>query len=309
MIKLNGQLIGHGTFPNKEVTFTGLGKLIRPLEENTVTVRYDHHEKTFEAFVLLATVLNQTLAGEKLILEMPYMPYLRADRQVGDDPQMLTSILDVVSHLCGHWKAIKVFDPHVDIDRKRYGLANLQVASPESLIYGLLRNIETDFRSNEYYLVFPDAGAWKRYERLFHNHHALGWAFTPINTLKGEKTRDEHGGKITSIALEPLYCDRLNAAPKENRRAIIIDDIVSYGGTATAVARQLKEEFAFERVIAWFSHTETAYYNGRNISQDWIDKVYTTDSILENHEEFTREEAWWDKVSIIPICTEGRNHK
>lgn len=294
MVRLNGELIGHGTFPNKEAAFKGLDKLIKPLEKNVLTVRYDHHEKTFEAFVMLATILNQTIrnAREKLILEMPYMPYLRADRQVGDDPQMLTVILDVVTHLCGDWKAIKVFDPHVDIARGYLNPINLEVSTPEFLIEQVLCDFEPEFQENAFYLVFPDEGARKRVRQMRRR---------ASRTLEGEKTRDARSGKITSIVLSECSRAWLETAPKENRRAIIVDDIVSYGGTATAIAKQLKEEFGFERVVAWFSHTEPSYYKGKNISQPWIDKVYTTDSILENHDEFTLGETWHDKVTIIPI--------
>jgi phosphoribosylpyrophosphate synthetase len=308
LITLNGASIGNSTFPNTEVAFKGLNKLIRLTEDNIVTVRYDHHEKTFEAFVMLASYLNDVIAHPErnLILEIPYLPYLRADRQVGDDPTMSNALLSVVGALCGRWKEIRIFDPHVDANTIRAGIntnanpyvgVKVCICYPTPMInYQLFEYESLRYTREHFYLVFPDCGARKRYEGLeyllFHK---------PFDILLGEKIRDTQTGKIERISLDYDSQRIAESASPADKRALIIDDIVSYGGTATAIAQQLKEEYGFTRVIAWFSHTEHSYYKGKHIATPWIDKVYTTDSIMESHAYFTQGEEYHDKVKILPI--------
>jgi phosphoribosylpyrophosphate synthetase len=310
LITLNGASIGNSSFPNTEVAFKGLNNLIRLTEDNIVTVRYDHHEKTFEAFVMLASYLNDVIAHPErnLILEMPYMPYLRADRQVGDDPPILNALMSVVGPLCGRWKDIRIFDPHVDADTLRAGInananpysgVTVRIGNPIPIINHTLLPDEPEYTTQHFYVVCPDHGSLGRYKRLVSNLNRK-----PLDVLVGIKMRDRHTGKIETISLEGWSQSIAESASPADRRALILDDIVSYGGTATAIAKQLKEEYGFTRVIAWFSHTEHSYYKGKHIATPWIDKVYTTDSIMSSHAYFTQGEAYHDKVKILPITSD-----
>jgi phosphoribosylpyrophosphate synthetase len=298
MVKLNGTIIGDKKFPNGEVLFTGLNQLLKPLEENLLEVRYDRSENLFETFVMAVNYLNAAIKNpsKQLELEIHYLPYLRADRQVGEDPMMSDAIVTLLIQLCGDWKSIHIFDPHNwFMWRTKTPHHNIKVGSPKPLIDHVLKYEELRYKSDEFYVIYPDAGAFNRYITQLFGVYSYGCNLPkPIDTRVGEKKRDISTGKSLNIGLKDASVKTLNVDPNPNKLGIIIDDLISYGGTATAVATQLKDEFGFERIIGWFSHMEESFYEGPNANNPAIDRIYTSDSILESSMND-------DSVAIIPI--------
>ena len=104
----------------------------------------------------------------------------------------------------------------------------------------------------------PDAGAAKKY----------GEAEGINNPIIGNKHRNEEG-RITSYEL-------LNFV-EGTKKVIIRDDICSYGGTFVAAAKELRKR-GVEEIILVVTHCENNILKGEVF--DYIDRVFTTDSIL-----------------------------
>ena len=65
---------------------------------------------------------------------------------------------------------------------------------------------------------------------------------------------------------------------------LIVDDICSKGGTFYYSAKELKELGAKE-VYLYISHCENSIFEGELLTGDWVDKVFTTDSIFAGEHE------------------------
>jgi ribose-phosphate pyrophosphokinase len=116
-------------------------------------------------------------------------------------------------------------------------------------------------------LVFPDAGAAKRYAKMFAGQEHL----------IGEKTREFATGKITGLSItkpEAWVCG-------EVKRAIIVDDLCSRGGTFLEAGQALRENLGFTQVELCVTHLEANVYNGKLLDDGSpIDHIYTTDAMV-----------------------------
>ena len=89
-----------------------------------------------------------------------------------------------------------------------------------------------------------------------------------------DKVRDWETGKITDLKL-------VENVDLTDKTILIVDDIVSYGGTLIRAAKCLKAAGA-KRVLAYASHAEQSVFRGKFFYSD-VDKLYTTDSILHDN--------------------------
>jgi len=125
------------------------------------------------------------------------------------------------------------------------------------------------------FLVFPDAGAAKRYPRILEE-----MPMNPIanmRTLTIEKVRDFATGDITSI--EIAKGQNITDLPKT---AIIIDGLSSRGGTFLGAAAALKA-VGVETVYLVVAHAEEAILEGGIPTSDLIEGVYCTNTILQDN--------------------------
>jgi len=255
-VKLNGVIVGNKCYPNNERMFDNISKNIYENNgEACVWVQYQC-SADFETFLTLVAYIN-TLPIKKKVLDMWYMPYLRMDRQVGSKDPMKRGMINILETVCEDWN-LRTLDPHSGVER----LANYVSA------ISFINHVIT--KENINLICFPDKGANDRYGKYFAGI---------ISTTYSDKERDINTGEITRISIceHPDY---------EGRNILIADDICSYGGTANGVAEQLKGKGA-SRVVAWFSHTEQSIYRGRIFTDNFIDKVYTSNSIMDCGEHIT----------------------
>ena len=64
----------------------------------------------------------------------------------------------------------------------------------------------------------------------------------------------------------------------KDKNVLIVDDLCSKGGTFIASAELIKKAGA-KRVCLYVSHCEDAIFNGKILKTDFVDMVYTTNSI------------------------------
>src|SRR5437764_9384910 len=148
-----------------------------------------------------------------------YMPYSRMDRSEGGSPFTLKYVANFINSL--KFNSIQVIEPHSDVT-----CAVLDNATPNYINYNLLFDVmkQVRFEPNHDSIVFPDSGAQKRYSNLKFKH-----------TLIGNKKRDFETGRITSL-------DIIGEVGKIGNKAIIVDDLSSYGGTFIMTAETLRKK-------------------------------------------------------------------
>lgn len=204
-------------------------------------------------------------ANELIIYQMPYG---RADRSENGSPFMLKYVAEFINLMM--FNKVRIVEPH-----SQATIDLLDNSEAVHIIGDLLDHaMETvDFNGDVDYIVFPDMGSANRYNR--NAMDAKGY-----NTMFFVKERDFETGEIKGL--------RAVGGPKDDtpRKAIIIDDLTSYGGTFHYSALQLKD-MGFDDIHLVVAHAEDSVLEGEIIKPDHpIQTIFTTDSM------FTMATAW-----------------
>ena len=225
---------------------------------------------------------------------MPYIPYSRMDRKEEKRLFTLKSVANFINDM--NFDKVIVWEPHSEVsvalfDRIRVENTTCDLTLSLMFKIGNLAEqkekfctvenpydaIKNECLKQDIYLVYPDAGAAKRYEKQF--------KYEKFITCK--KNRDFNTGRINSLELE---LDNDCIKPKI---AIIVDDLSSRGGTFQLTAQKLKEQLNVEKIYLVVTHCENTIFDGEVLTGTLIDEVHTTDSILSNNKE--HEKLFIDK--------------
>jgi ribose-phosphate pyrophosphokinase len=173
--------------------------------------------------------------------------------------------------------------------------ALLDKAKANMINFKLLPKVMADigFHPAYDYIVFPDAGAGKRYSKIL-----------APNIIVGNKKRDFTNGKILGLELIG------NIDAYYGKKAIIVDDLTSYGTTFVQTSKALKEK-GIEEVYLLVAHTEPNAFKPHPATGDLllehINRLYTTDSII-NEEElsvvgYSKEEIekGFDQIKVFKL--------
>lgn len=259
MIKVNNEEIQFETFPNGETRMLA-ENLLELIDKNSNLVVDFKYESDSDLIKLMFVrkYIKRYHSGNTH-LNIRYMPYSRMDRSENDSPFTLKYISEFINDLGFH--SISVGEPHSDVT-----CALLEYAEPECINENLLTIVMNDIQFDlEFdYVVYPDAGAQKRYAKIFDG-----------NILVGHKHRDFETGQIKELEL-------IGNINNHGTKAVIVDDLSSYGGTFVRTAIELKK-LGIEEIYLLVAHAENSIFKGELF--DHMTKVYTTDTILseQNH--------------------------
>lgn len=204
-------------------------------------------------------------------LVMPYVPNGRLDRIYSDNE--VFTLKYFANFINGfNFNKVSVFDPHSNvttalIDR----IHHLNYVS--SLVENAMDIIDDDDNLTIY---FPDEGAYKRYSNLS--------GIEDFPKLYGKKVRDWNTGKISHIDVYNEFNEKATENEICRRKVLMIDDIISYGGTMAYSADKLKEMGAVE-IYAYASHTENSILDKEKgtflnrLNDNIINGLFTTNSI------------------------------
>lgn len=265
MLLFNGKKIDFKKFPNGETLVNADFIKNRAPGANFLALKYEDDSDLIKLMFVKKYLMSQ---GVNPRLDIWYMPYSRQDRVEGNSVFTLKYIANFINELA--FEHVSVMEPHSDVT-----LALLDRASsffPTVCLASALRHSEFD--KNKDYVLFPDAGAQKRYaKRLpFYKH------------LVGYKNRDFATGKIDSMQL-------IGSSDLQGAKVIIIDDLCSKGGTFILAASKLKEINAGDIYLV-VPHCEDAIFDGQVLESDLIKHVFTTNSILTKTH---------DKISVAQV--------
>ena len=264
MIKVDGIVIKQGHFPDNT--------LLMKFNPNSDEFACDYraikvewlYENDAELFSLICVKrhLDRNFTNPHVFLIMPYIPHARMDRVKGDeDVFTLKYFCEVINSL--HFDAVWVRDAHSNVSLAL--LENVYEENISPYIY------EAFDKAGAEALFFPDEGAMKRYSDKFPYPYAFGM-----------KKRDWKTGNILGL-------DLINPENIVGKNVLIVDDICSKGGTFYHSAKVLKTAGA-KSISLYITHCEKSIILGDlAASDDLIDHVYTTHSILP-------ESLFWDSA-------------
>lgn len=246
-------------------------------------------------------------------LRLPYIPHARMDR-IEDDSTIFTLkwFCEEINSL--EFNQVIVRDPHSNVSVAL--LDKIQIEDIKHYLtfalydaYGNRENLSQN--KNEVdeqkapakgvfpiVLYFPDEGAYKRYKKLSDTIETMPFSDEKIEFIKiyGSKVRDWKTGKIQSLELSfengsPWNSETLKMLANEyNFGVMMIDDIVSYGGTMYYSALKLKE-LGFKDIFAYATHVENSVLDREHgtliklLDDGTVKRLYTTRSIFNKEHE------------------------
>ena len=270
MISVNCRTVKVGHFPAGEQNILDFKHDIS--DENTIVWKYESDEELVTLVYIVSHIRNY-YPKANIYLHMPYIPHARMDR-VKSDKEVFTLkyFAEVINSL--NFNVVYTLDAHSDsslalIDR-------IQNDSPNTIITDVLWNIPGG-DSRHLVVYFPDAGAYKRYKDLT--------AITNYPKVYGEKIRNWQTHRIEGLNVVT------NGTDLKGKSVLLIDDIISYGGTFYHSVLKLKELGA-DKIYIYASHVENAMIDTERgtliklIDDGTVNMLYTTDSIFkaENNE-------------------------
>ena len=245
-------------------------------DEELVTLIYlvKHYRDVIPASMLKTTIFS---------LEMLYIPNARMDRVKNNNEVFtLKYFCDVINWL--NFDEVIVLDPHSTVSPAL--LKNVVVMSPQKYIKYAIDDIEgIDIDGGEKYggksiIYFPDEGAMKRYGDLS--------VFGERTIIYGNKVREWKTGKILELTIHTRngvnITDALGELPLAGEVVLMVDDIVSYGGTMAYSADKLRKLGAIA-VYGYASHIENSVLDEekslllKRIKDGTVDGLFTTDSL------------------------------
>ena len=233
---------------------------------------YENNDEMFY-LMLIKKHLERHLTNVDYYLFMPYIPNARMDRVKNDDEVFtLKYFCDFINSL--NFSRVYVLDAHSDVSTAL--LNNCKNDNPRDYIKDAIRQISDDI-----VLYFPDAGAAKRYSDLF----------PEIMYCYGEKKRDWKSGKILGLDI------RNNGIDLNGKTVLMIDDIISYGGSLFYSANALKEA-GVDKIYAYATHTENSILDRekgtliKSLENNTVERLFTTNSLFSGKH---------DKITVLEV--------
>jgi ribose-phosphate pyrophosphokinase len=268
MIKLNYKELNFIHFPNGELSVSK--KILENLGSVVDIIWNYESDVEFMILYYLKNLLDEN--NIKSYLHIRYMPYSRMDRDNVDYGFTLKWVSKFINSL--NFAQVIILEPHSDVTM---ALVNNSATTSVTDIYVNKIISDTSFLEDvKIKLFFPDAGAQKRYGGMF-----------DIESLVGFKHRDFKTGRITSL--------QVLGSVEQGDTIIIVDDLCSGGRTFLESAKKLKELGA-SKVLLFVTHCENTIYSGDLLKTDFVDHIYTTDSIFKSYNEQKT-----DKITVFKL--------
>lgn len=258
---------------------------------NQLIAIFWNYEDDSELFALKCIVkhIRNMYPAREIYLYLPYIPHARMDR-VEDDYTVFTLKWFCEEINSMNFDVVFVLDAHSNVSLAL--LDRVQKTPVTGFIYEAISkcsksgNLEA---KPQVVLYFPDDGAYKRYRHIC-DTLSTGDEDGGENFIKiyGSKVRDWKTGKIQSLDIKTEQgspYDINEIAKNPNVCVLMIDDIVSYGGTMYYSALKLKE-MGFQNIFAYASHTENSVLDREHgtliklLDDGTVKKLYTTNSIF-----------------------------
>lgn len=283
MIKVNGTPIKIGHFPDgtQKLNVWRVGK-----ERDFLVEWIYEKEEELSALIYIARHLKDNPYTKSVVLQMNYFPNARMDRiHEEDEVFTLKGFADVINWL--GFDSVKTLDVHSNVGFAL--IKNICLSSPKKYIDIVIGNIRTP--NSELVLYFPDEGSAKRYSNMFPQY----------KYCYGEKNRDWETGKILGLNI------RSNGIDLTDKTVLMIDDIISYGGSLHYSAVELKG-FNVLKIYAFVTHTENNILDKKkgtlikDLENNIVERLFTTNSLFtRTHKKITVMEVNHEESGCITV--------
>ena len=256
-VKINNIEFGEGLFYSSEEKFKSIPW--QTCAHGFVNIDFKY-ETDYDIWKLIVAkkYLDDRFGSIVTVLNMLYVPYSLVNEEKEDTVFTIKYFCELINEL--NFSQVKIFDPYfslVSVLLKRVIKVNL----PDYI------NLVTDIDKTDY-VFYIRKNVMERYSKIL--------SFPDnIKSFYGDSKEDFFTEEIKEINFIDL--------PKDitNKNVLIVDNFCSKGDIFITFAKALKE-VGFKKVSLYVSHCEDLIYNGDILKTDYIDKVYTTNSILSN---------------------------
>ena len=265
MIRVNGKAVEINHFPDGTLRL----KVDQEVDNEILWV-YENEEE-FAALIYITKHLKDFVYFKKVVLNMFYVPNARMDRTKNSDEVFTLKYFSDVINWLG-FDEIHVIDIHSDVGK---ALLNKCCCGDVLLYIAYALGYISEGKLSNVVLYFPDSGSAKRYLGLFEPNAPYCY---------GEKKRDWNTGKILGLEIQD------NGIDLKDKTILMIDDIISYGGSLYYSAKALKE-IGVGKIYAYATHTENSILDKEKgtlikaLENNTVERLFTTNSLFTGKHE------------------------
>ena len=229
--------------------------------------KYESDEELITLYYIVNHFREHGYRGE-FMLRMPFVPNGRMDRVKSNNEVFTLKWFAKMINDMGFCR-VTILDPHSNVAPAL--INNVIVEYPITHINRVLK----DIKDPDVVLYYPDYGACKKYSEILSND---AYCF-------GKKVREWETGKIVGLEIENEQNLDL-----EGKTILMVDDIVSFGGTMYYGAKKLKEMGA-GKIFAYATHTENSVLDEeygtliKALNDGTVERLFTTDSLFRGKHE------------------------
>lgn len=242
---------------------------------------YENDEELVTIYFLTRHLQNIYTKQNRINLSMFYCPNARQDRvKSHEDIFTLKYFAEIINSL--NFDNVYIADPHSNVASAL--LNNLRIVD----ISTKLKAWDTKAMGKGQYIYFPDDGAMKRYKDYF----------SLAKKIYGVKERDWETGKILGLNIHDENGNKVSEEEVKGHSVLMVDDIISYGGTMYYSALKLKE-IGFEKIYAYATHTENSVLDEEKgtfikcLNDRTVESLTTTDSIYSGNHPYIQVVKMW----------------
>ena len=271
MLSVNNEIVKIEKFPDgtPKINLKGFN-----IDQKGRVVNIDWKYESNDELMYLIMIkkhLDELDICSEITLLLLYVPNSRMDRtRSNKEIFTLKYFCETINWL--HFDAVYTLDNHSDVSTAL--LDRCRNFNPSDYIDAVLWQVDD---VDNTILYFPDAGSCKRYTGLF----------TDIPYCYGEKNRDWKTGKILGLDV------RTNGIELKGKDILMIDDIISYGGSFFYSAKTLKE-LGVNKIYAYATHTENSVLDHekgtliKSLENGTVERLFTTNSLFTGkHDKIT----------------------
>lgn len=249
-------------FNGGEIHFTLRDNLtLNTKEEVLITHRVKNSNNIME--IAIANDALKRFGFKKRSLLIPYAPYARQDRVANLGESLSVKVFADIINSCD-FEDVIIWDAHSDVITAL--LNNCTNKKIDEIVYNIIG--KNDVKN----IVFPDAGAMKKYKYIYLNH---------LNVISCTKERNTVTGELSDF--------NLNGTLKEGN-TLIIDDICDGGRTFIEISkliRNLKYRSSSSNLYLYTTHG--IYANGIEVLLEQFDKLFCTNSFKDINNRFVEQ--------------------
>ena len=179
------------------------------------------------AFFLTIAAVRRINPLAELHAYLPYLPYARQDR-VCNTGEALSVALFVKLLNAMDLTMVHLLDPHSDVSPAF--INNCRVNTQRDLLNNLLEGELLNIKTEDLWLIAPDAGAVKKTKALAEQMARLG-------LVKGYMTASKSRNLMTQEITETSFDGDVT-----NRNVLVVDDICDGGRTFIQLGKKLREQ-------------------------------------------------------------------